>query len=176
MTTFAHLLADLEKQDPTIPLVFVTDEGEIGAGYHVTELRHSTSKGIDCGGNIETWQETRLQLLDGQGSAHMSVGKFSGIVKESLSALPELAQAPLLAEFGHNNNGLTLMSVSSPILRGETVVIRLGDAHATCKPVHRNMGIEREANSCCGDTANSSDKTSCCPPTAELAEFGGCCG
>ncbi len=176
MTTFADLLADLQTLDPMHPLVFVTDEGEIGAGYHVTELRHSTSKGIDCGGKIETWQETRLQLLDGQGSTHMSVGKFSDIVQQSLSALPELAQAPLLAEFGHNNSGLMLMSVGAPELQDETVVLRLGKACAICKPAQRNKGIGDEASSCCGSIPNSVSKTSCCSTVMPRVEANVCCG
>lgn len=175
MTTFANLLADLQNQDPEHPLIFMTDEGEIGAGYHVTELRHSFSKGIDCGGNIESWQETKLQLLDGQGSTHMSVGKFSNIVGKSLSSLPELAQAPLLIEFGHGNNGLTLMSLDAPKVQGDTVVLKLGDARAVCKPAQRTKSAEGTLSACCGSTGNSKLETSCCPTEKPPTGASACC-
>ena len=65
MTTFSELVSQLQAVDPALPLIFKTKQGAIGAGYHVTELRHAHAKGIDCGGNIQTWQEARLQLMDG---------------------------------------------------------------------------------------------------------------
>ncbi|MEP4197090.1 MAG: hypothetical protein ABJL99_15800 [Aliishimia sp.] len=46
--TLAELLDRLQEQDPMKPLVFTSGDGEIGIGFHITELRHSTSKGIDC--------------------------------------------------------------------------------------------------------------------------------
>ncbi|MEP3882692.1 DUF6428 family protein [Planktotalea sp.] len=137
MTSFAELLADISRHDSELPLVFQTEQGDIGAGYHVTELRHSQSKGIDCGGKIESWEETRLQLLDGAGTSHMNVGKFRVIVEKSLSAMPELGQAPLLVEFGHDNSGLTLLSLNESELLNGRVVLRLGDARAVCKPFER---------------------------------------
>lgn len=175
MTTVANLLTDLQNQDPAHPLIFMTDEGEIGAGYHVTELRHSFSKGIDCGGNIESWQETRLQLLDGQGVTHMSVGKFGNIVKKSLSSLPELADAPLLIEFGHGNNGLTLMSLDAPEVQGDTVVLRLGDARAVCKPAQRTKSTEGNLGECCSRTGNSTPETPCCPNVKPPTRASSCC-
>lgn len=149
MTTFAELLSDVSRHDADLPLIFQTEEGDISAGYHVTELRHSNSKGIDCGGKMETWQETRLQLLDGVGHTHMSVGKFRTIVEKSLIAMPELAQAPLLAEFGHGNASLTLMSLNTSQVQGDRVVLRLGDARAVCKPYERAQVSAAPEMGCC---------------------------
>ncbi|MEP4339791.1 MAG: DUF6428 family protein, partial [Roseobacter sp.] len=134
MITFAELLTRLQRQDPIKPLVFTTEDGEIGAGYHVTELRHSVSKGIDCGGNVETWEDAKLQLLDGRGSEHMTVGKFNDIIEKSLSTVPELRNAPLLVEFGHSNERLTIMSLHGPEISDAAVVLSLDDARAVCKP------------------------------------------
>lgn len=71
--TFTELLAALDPLDAQAPLIFSAGARNIGAGYHVTELRHSASTGIDCSGTISTWDEGRLQLLDGPGKIHMSV-------------------------------------------------------------------------------------------------------
>lgn len=145
MHNFAKLLADLRQQDPDKPLILTTDRGTAGAGYHVTELRHSLSTGIDCGGQIDSWHEARLQILDGSGGSHMPVGKLCGILEKSLSALPQLAEAPLLVEFGHDNAALTLMSVGAPQAQADHVTPPLGHAHAVCKPVQR-MSAEQ---GCC---------------------------
>ena len=175
MTTFSDLLAALKSQDPAQALIFTTDTGEIGAGYHVTELRISASKGIDCGGNVEEWQEARLQLLDGQGREHMSVGKFASIVEKSLAALPDLAQAPLLAEFGHNNAGLTLMSIGVPEVRGAAVVLPLGAARAVCKPAQRSMKANTQTEACCGDAKETAPEPSCCSAQDARPEIQACC-
>ncbi|MEP0942499.1 MAG: DUF6428 family protein [Rhizobiaceae bacterium] len=176
MTTFANLLSDLQSQNPASPLIFATDAGAIGAGYHVTELRHSLSKGIDCGGKIETWQEARLQLLDGQGSEHMSVGKFSSIVEKSISAMPVLADAPLLIEFGHNNNALKLMTARTSESDGDSVVMRLDDAHAVCKPAVRLMGGLEDQDACCCGNDEAASTIACCSNDPTSKSNGACCG
>ncbi len=159
MTTLAELLARLNGVDPKMPLVFATADGEVGAGYHVTELRHSISKGIDCGGNVETWKDAKLQLLDGPGSTPMTVGTFTNIVQKSLSALPELRDASLMVEFGHNNEQLAIMSLHGPDISEETVALFLGDARAVCKPAIRSKrGLEDQGR--CGESAVTSSQVS----------------
>ena len=176
MTTFSKLLVGLQAMDPALPLIFRTQHGEIGAGYHVTELRHSHSKGIDCGGNIQSWQEARLQLLDGYGGEHMSVGKFNTIVEKSLKAVPELKDAELLVEFGHNNSELSLMAIGSPEVDEDGVVIFLGEARAICKPAQMSVQLdEPAAASCCGGGKASTGASSCCAPQATVEERRSCC-
>ena len=162
MTTFSELVSQLQAADPALPLIFETKQGAIGAGYHVTELRHVHAKGIDCGGNIQTWQEARLQLMDGYGGEHMSVGKFSGIVGKSLAALPELKQADLLVEFGHNNAELSLLALQEPVLRDDAVIVPLGDARAVCKPAQMSIKLDRSDMACCGGESKARAGSSCC--------------
>ncbi|WP_171128547.1 MULTISPECIES: DUF6428 family protein [unclassified Ruegeria] len=149
---FSTLLSALKSCDPDAKLVFMSDGREIGAGYHVTELRHSSSKGIDCGGNIETWDEARLQLLDGAGDSHMSVGKFSAIVSKSLKSIPELSHASLHVEFSPDNIGLNLKTMDAPEPYGNAVVIQLHDARALCKPAQRSALVPSATSGCCGST------------------------
>lgn len=171
MTTFARLLADLAPLNSDHALVFVTDAGEIGAGYHVTELRHAAATGIDCGGKIDKWFETRLQLLDGQGGTHMQVGKFCEILRRSLKALPELAQAPLLAEFGPQNATLQLMSIGTPQIQADRVLLPLTPATAVCKPIQRigdaaaarcSTPAQPDITACCGAALTPSADSRCC--------------
>lgn len=157
--TFATLLSSLKTLDATADLIFEVDDRVIGAGYHVTEIRHSTSTGIDCGGNVETWQEARLQLLDGPGTTHMSVGKFSYILEKSLSKLPKLSEVPLLVEFSPDNFGLKLMALDEPLMKDGQVSLRLQDTRAICKPAQRNKSLNESTITCCG-AANSVDACS----------------
>lgn len=175
MKTLSGLLYDLQLQDPALPLVFETKEGEISPGYHITELRHSSSRGIDCGGNTEAWQEAKLQLLEGRGAPHMSVGKFSSIVSKSLSVMPELEHVSLKVEFGHANNDLRLMSLSSPEHRGDRVVIGLGNIRAVCKPAERAGQDEGRLGQCGKRDETSANLYSCCSTTKLLKSASSYC-
>lgn len=71
-----ELLAHLKTTPSASALVFSTEDGDIGSGYHVTEFKHAKVTGIDCGGRVSEWVEASVQLLDGSGGSHMAVGKF----------------------------------------------------------------------------------------------------
>lgn len=137
--TFAKLLIQLSHFDPKLPLVFKLDGAEIGAGYHVTELRHSVSTGIDCGGSIETWDEAKLQLFDVPGKTHMSIVKFSNIVQQSLIELPILADATLLVEYATGNIGLKSLTLKDARLDEGRALIELQNMTAACKPAQRKQ-------------------------------------
>lgn len=166
--TFAALLASLLPLDADVALVFEVDDHVIGAGYHVTELRHSHSTGIDCGGNTESWQEARLQLLDGQGTTHMSVGKFRAILEHSLKTIPKLSDVPLLAEFAPNNQGLKLMNIAEPILKDGRATIVMRNSKAICKPAYKtraqndNTADENVGSGCCGSAPSPDTRQVCC--------------
>ncbi|MBO9465701.1 hypothetical protein J7443_10715 [Tropicibacter sp. R15_0] len=153
--TLTSFLTDLEQFDPDQKLIFATEQGVIGAGYHVTELRHSLSTGIDCGGQIETWEEARLQLLDGAGPAHMRIGKFLQILRQSLKALPQLANVPVKVEFSHENRNMQVFSMQIPRAQEGHVVVNLTTHAAACKPMQRSM-LHKPADKGCYAAA------SCC--------------
>ncbi|MEM6460452.1 MAG: DUF6428 family protein [Pseudomonadota bacterium] len=170
--TFAQLLASLERLDQDSALIFEIDSHVIGAGYHVTELRHSMSTGIDCGGHVETWQEARLQLLDGPGTAHMRVGKFMGIVKRSLSRIPALSDVPILVEFSPDNLGLRVLQPGAIVPEEGEVRLILGDTTAICKPARRSMNLEMTEEACCGVSTAAS---ACCTAGSSAGAGRVCC-
>ena len=170
--TLADLLSELKALDADSALVFEANGEPIGAGYHVTELRHSESTGIDCGGTVEKWSEARLQLLDGAGNAHMRVGKFVGILEQSLARLPELADVPVMVEFAPENVGLQLMELGHPLAGGKSVLVSLRATVAVCKPARRSRSSGAAASACCGGATTQS---TCCSPTANVPEGSACC-
>lgn len=119
---------------PDHKLTFRSSEGDIGSGYHVTELKQASIKSIDCGGRTSQWQETVLQLLDGSGGTHMTVGKFIAIARKSEDALPGLSEMPLFFEYAPHNEGLRRMKVVGLDVQDQRAVILLGDDKAVCKP------------------------------------------
>ncbi len=161
-TTLSELLAYLGQFDSDDALVFQTAEGEIGSGYHVTEFKYAAITGIDCGARISSWDETLLQLLDGQGGTHMSVNKFSGIARKSAKEVAGLGEAPFYVEYAPSNSGLRRYQVAGIAAQSGRVSVTLSEDGATCKPAveHRaGVALASNAASCCGqETA----KSACC--------------
>ena len=174
------LQSRLENIPIEIPLIFVTGEGPIGAGYHVTELKLANIVSIDCGAQTESWSETTLQLLDGHGDANMPVGKFRAIVRQSIESVEGLALSPLRVEFSHGNAGLQIFELQGPEISESEVTLTLVPVQARCKPAMRMVGSNAEVGSgCCGESGldealnfdAASVKANSVAPVDE-----GCCG
>ncbi|AZV76473.1 hypothetical protein EBB79_00245 [Parasedimentitalea marina] len=158
LTTLNDMLKALDSEDATLPLVFTTQDGEIGGGYHVTELKQTSIRSIDCGGNIDDWRETHIQLLDGQIGDHMRVGKFTSIAAQSAAKLNGLGKAPLYFEFALENKGLRRYQVQSFASEVGQISIGLSEGRATCKAAGVRKMSAKPAG-CCG---TSSASTACC--------------
>ena len=148
------LLNTLKKLPADLPLIFQTADGAIGAGYHVTEFKLAEVDSIDCGGRLASWTEAALQLLDGRGDHHMKVGKFNGILEQSIARLDGLGESPLQVEFAHENNGMRIYDLSAPELSGGAVAIRLSDVRAHCKPALEHA-FKAQTSGCCGASASA---------------------
>ena len=155
------LLETLKALPSEAPLIFRTEDGPIGAGYHVTEYKLAQVTGIDCGGRIANWTEAALQLLDGEGKDHMTVGKFGAILKQSISRVSGLGTAPLHAEFAHANRGKAIFQIETPEFTEGTVTIDLSEDRAHCKPALEAINLGTSA-ACCGSGSAEGSGSSCC--------------
>lgn len=169
ITTLQGLLGSL-PDDPKAPLVFVTDEGEIAPGYHITEVRVASIDAIDCGRGQSRWKESQLQLLDGSKTASefMSIGKFRQIAQASSRALPDLGGSTLVVEYAPGNAAFSRYSPVSVESRQGRIYIGLTAHHAVCKPAVRMTEIAGEvgtlaSSKCCGGNPRSqADTTTAC--------------
>ncbi|MDO6727502.1 DUF6428 family protein [Cognatishimia sp. 1_MG-2023] len=150
-----NLLTLLGEKSSAAPLIFSTKDGDIGGGYHVTELKSAKITSIDCGGNVADWTEATLQLLDGGDGTHMTVSKFSAILSHSLKTIPALKDAPLYAEYAPQNTQLSRYDVSLQQTDNSMAEIRLTDMQALCKPAQNQSCGPK-----CGPTAPQ--KRACC--------------
>jgi len=150
--TLNDLLEFLDALPQEAPLVFNTDAGPIGDGYHVTELKLLRVDSIDCGARRSNWVESVLQLLDGEGGGHMSVGKFSAIARQSSRHLGGLADHDLQVEFAPRNKGLRVFQPMIPELLDGTVSLPLKEGRAHCKPALERVSNPGKAGCCGGGT------------------------
>lgn len=146
--TLDDLINTIRTLPANAPLVFSTADGPIGEGYHVTELKLANINSIDCGAQTDTWTETTLQLLDGQGRTHMPVGKFTSILEQSARKIVGLGDSPLRVEFSHGNAGLQIFEPVAPEFVDGGVLLKLQTIHAQCKPALTGKQTGETA-SCC---------------------------
>ena len=143
------LIAQLDTVSQDAPLIFVSENGPINAGYHVTEVKLASVQSLDCGARRSSWNEVVIQLLDGSGQDYMTVGKFTGILKKATSKLEGLDHAALKFEFSNDNKGLRILEPGHPVAAGSAVSLPLGDINAACKPMVE-AALMRDSASCCG--------------------------
>ena len=148
LKTLNDILGALSAADPDAPLVFATEAGDIGAGYHVTEFKQLEVSGIDCRGRMAHWQESQLQLLDGRSGAHMLVSKFIEIARRSMAALPDLGNAPLSVEFAPGNSGLHRYLVAQLAEGAAAAKLLLTGDRAICKPTASSGCCSAKAQCC----------------------------
>ncbi|MGB0852500.1 MAG: DUF6428 family protein [Pikeienuella sp.] len=156
--TLNSLLKTLSDMPASAKLIFRTEQGDVGAGYHMTEFKHAKITSIDCGARVSEWHETSMQILDGKGRAHMEVGKFVRILRQSLARLEKLGDAPTTVEFAPGNLGLRTYEMEKPELIGDHVVIRMSEKSAMCKPSGVFSGL-RKSN---GLTKPQPNPRECC--------------
>ncbi|WP_026480677.1 DUF6428 family protein [Ahrensia sp. 13_GOM-1096m] len=158
--TLQELLDDLKSMAGDMPLVFVTQVGDIGPGYHITEFKHARVTGIDCGARQAQWDETAIQLLDGAQGTHMSVGKFAGILEQSIKRIADLASPDTHVEFSHGNIGMRTYSITPPVQTEGRVEVQLSEGRAYCKPAQDQQVRALAASSAC--CSGSTSQSACC--------------
>ncbi|MEO1239710.1 MAG: DUF6428 family protein [Pseudomonadota bacterium] len=146
--TLNGFLTTLKTAMPEAGVIFATEDGPVGAGYHITELKHARVSSIDCGARQSSWEEVAVQVLDVFGDAPMPVDRLRGILSRSLAALPALADAPVHVEFGHRNESLSRYEIAGLTLDDDLVKISIVRAHATCKPA-TTAALPGRVTQCC---------------------------
>ena len=154
-----NLIARLKTLSEIAPLIFVTEDGPINAGYHVTEVKLASVQSLDCGARRSSWNEVVIQLLDGSGQDFMTAGKFTGILKKATTKLEGLDDAALKFEFSNGNKGLRILEPGNPVATENAVSLPLGNANAVCKPMV-DAALTRDSASCYGSSPHAG--RACC--------------
>ena len=165
----AHALLETLAGHKDKGLVFHYGGRDVLPSYHVTEVKTGSFRGLDCGANTESWNETFIQLWDmhEDNREHMRVGKFLAILRKVSNAVGFDADARLTFEV---SNGVVPMQLdrAERIETGEVVRVHLSPRPASCKP--RDRWLEQTTKqSCCGSAAAESNK-------GIVSKSAACCG
>lgn len=135
-------------------LLFADLDGHaIPAGYHLTELKAVSFDTVDCGGKVNQWTETVVQLWV-PGDAHgdyMTSAKFLKIFDKVSGMISLKLDAEIRFEYGDENFFPSTYHVLSITRHQETTQVLLQPPVTTCKARDRRMccNTEAVADNCC---------------------------
>ena len=158
-----EFIAELRRA-PENQLVFVNGNGHaVHAGYHLTELKAVSLDTVDCGGQVNRWQETIVQLgvPSNAEDNYMSAGKFLKIFDKVRGMIPLNFDAAIRVEYGDENFFPSTYDVRSMTHGGDVTRVLLQPPETTCKARdrrHRSTRSEAEREPCCSGVAAQS----CC--------------
>lgn len=156
-TTTREFIARLEPHAGK-PLIFEYSGRRIRAGYHVTEIKASSFRSLDCGARPQQWNETIVQLWDVSDQpehGHMSVGKFLGIYRKVNSDVGLDDSAEIKFECGDAEHPAVHYTLRALDIHGPEVVASLEPVRATCKPRNDWWLAGQKSAPCCTPLQNT---------------------
>ena len=139
---------------PQNRLLFVGLDGHaIPAGYHLTELKAASFDTVDCGGQINQWNETIVQLWVPEGAAgdYMTSARFLKIFDKVRGIVSLQLDAEIRVEYGDNNFFPSTYHIRSVRRHHDTTQVLLQPPATTCKARDRRMCCHSGsiAETCC---------------------------
>lgn len=152
MTT-EEFIAALRKA-PEKELLFADSSGRsVPSGYHLTELKAASFDTVDCGGQVNHWQETILQLWvpANADAEYMTAGKFLKIYDKVKGMVALNPQAEIRVEYGDENFFPSIYHIASLKTDQSTLRVMLQAPATSCKA--RDRAILTKAGACCATEA-----------------------
>src|SRR6266536_5213339 len=140
---------------PNKPLVFSDLEGRaVHSGYHLTELKAASFETVDCGGQVNRWPETIMQLWvpSDAGNDYMTTAKFLKIFDRVRGMVRLDLDAEIRVEYGDENFFPSTYHVRSVTSDRQTTRVLLEPPETTCKARDRRVAGGQSSgpsDSCC---------------------------
>ncbi|MCJ7465726.1 MAG: DUF6428 family protein [Maribacter sp.] len=137
---------------------------EIGANYHITEVKNVSIDSVDCGAGTDFWKETIIQLwespLEIENPEYMTTYKALGILSKVDTIKPMEKDVEVKFEYSNPQFHTAQLFVQGFEIKGNTLLMKLGIAQTDCK-----------AKETCGVPAVEAhhNEEACCQPGS------GCC-
>ena len=137
---------------PSNQLIFADLDGHaVHSGYHLTELKAASFETVDCGGQVNRWPETIVQLWVSSraDNDYMTAAKFLKIFDKVRGMIPLDLDAEIRVEYGDDNFFPSTYHVRSMTDDQTTTRVLLEPPHTTCKARDRRVETLSTTDSCC---------------------------
>lgn len=159
-----ELFAVLKKHNNKALLFGYDNTQLVAQNYHITEVKHTTIKAVDCGGSMDQWNETIIQLLEPasyNGEPAMSCLKAAGILNKVGKLAAYDQEAVVKFEYGNSNFHTAHLPVEQVLVGDDKIIIQLSTDTTQCKAADA-CGLSLE------ELTATTTEESCTPG-------GGCC-
>jgi len=164
--TFLNLLNDNKDKD----LIFeYAKNKQVGANYHITEVKHITIDSVDCGARTDTWNETIIQLWESPKELDkrdfMKVYKALAILNKVGGMRPYDLTAEIKIEYSNATFHTTQQFIDSIDVNDSNMIVKLSLDKTSCKAsdicgVKETPKLEVTESGCCEPSDGSS--SNCC--------------
>jgi len=174
-TTPAGFLEAL-RDHSSRPLIFdLGGEKRVPAGYHVTEIKAATLSTVDCGGVVNAWTETVIQLMQGgadPAAQYMPVEKFLKIYGQVAPKIAIEPHSELRFEYGDAEQPAIHYAVSRLETGAQGVTVHLDWLGVQCKANDRARAARAAQVPLAELTVLDAAASSCCTPSAPSSGCG----
>ena len=109
----------------------------VKANYHITEVKHVRIDSVDCGAQIDNWNETVIQLWESpeelNKSQFMSVYKALSLLKKVGKLIPFDLDSEVKFEYGNATFHTTQLFVNNYETFENNLILKLGVEKTDCK-------------------------------------------
>ncbi len=162
MKTNEFLSVLKENQNKSLRFEYKTGK-EVGANYHITEVKNIRIDSVDCGARSDFWNETVIQLWESPNeldkTEYMTAYKALGILNKVSKIKPMQPEAEVKFEYGNPDFHTAQLFVNDIVVNEDHILMQLGVEKTDCK-AKEECGVpvssKVEAEACC------SPETGCC--------------
>ena len=129
---------NLIKENDQKSLIFEYQENKFaGTNYHLTEVKNVTFETVDCGGKVNDWKETHIQLWESPTEVgkeyYITTDKALAILDRVNSIRPLSLETEVKVEFGNDEFHTSILSIDSIVADDQKVLVKLFADKTQCK-------------------------------------------
>ena len=136
------------KENPDLRLEFEIESGKfIKPTFHITEVKNVTVESVDCGGNLDSYKQTIVQLMVNpleEMRRPWSAQKALDIFDKVAALKPMDNEAEIFFEYGNLEVRTSNFSVKDMLFVDATIRLELFAKPTVCKP-----SLNPNARQCC---------------------------
>ena len=139
------------EQNPNKVLRFEYHKGQFAReDFHLTEIKNVTYDTVDCGGMVNEWKETIIQIWENStpDGNYVDTTKALGIAKRVDAVRPINKEVEVKFEYGNSLFHTAVLSVGEVEI-AEAITVKLFTESTTCKAQDRATTPEEKATACC---------------------------
>ncbi len=159
-----QLFALLKEHSHKALLFGYSDNKIVALNYHITEVKHTVIKAVDCGGQADEWNETIIQLLEPKtynGEPAMSCLKASGILNKVGKITAYDQEAIVKFEYGNANFHTAHLPVDQVLVGDDKIIIQLTTDTTQCKAADA-CGLTLEELTATENESSCTPGSGCC--------------